>query len=121
MQESFLKVKKILNEELAQDFKNKGLGQYLSGDVTFTIGNQSHTMTFHKGTLIEVMAGNNLTGIEMGVIGPEDGWQELYQHKNFSRALGPKHGKLRLQGNMVKCMGNLNSLGFIARVLCSVV
>jgi hypothetical protein len=121
MKEKLLKVQKIINGEKEDEFKNKCYGQYLSGDVTFTFGSESYTMTFLKGALIEVMDGVNLTGIEMGVIGPQEGWQELYAHKNFSRAIGPMHGKLRLQGNMVKCMGNLNPLGYIARVLCGVV
>jgi hypothetical protein len=121
MKAKLLKLQKIINNEKAEDFKNKWYGQYLSDDVTFTFGSKSYTMAFFKGTLIEIMEGVNLTGVEMGVIGPEEGWQELYAHKNFSRAIGPMHGKLRLQGNMVKCMGNLNPLGYMARVLCSVI
>lgn len=121
MKEKLLQVKELINNEKADDFKNNCFGQYLTGDVTLTFATASYTMTFNKGVIVEVMEGTNLTGIEMGVIGPQEGWQELYEHKNFSRAIGPKHGQLRLQGNMVKNMGNLNCLGYIARVLCSVV
>ncbi len=121
MKGKLLAVQKILNGEKAGDFKENGLGQYLTGDVTLTFDAESYTMTFHKGTVVEVLDGTNLTGVKMGVAGPTEGWQELYGHRNFSRAIAPKHGKLRLQGNMVKCMGNLNCLGYIARVLCEVV
>lgn len=121
MKEKLLRVQEIINNEKAGEFKDKWYGQHLSGDVTFTFGDRSYTMTFLKGTLVEVMEGVNLTGLEMGVEGPEEGWRELYAHRNFSRAIGPMHGKLRLKGNMVKCMGNLNPLGYIARTLCGVV
>ena len=121
MQERLLKVQEIINGEKADDFKSNWLGKYLTGDVTLTFGSESYTIAFYKGSALEVLVGTNLTGVEMGVAGPMDGWQELYDHRNFSRAIAPKHGKLRLQGNMVKCMGNLNCLGYIARVLCDVV
>ena len=121
MKEKLLKVQQIINNEKSEEFKNKWLGQYLTGDVTLTFGDKPYTLTFNKGTIIEVMEGTNLTGVEMGVTGPQAGWDELYGHRNFSKAIGPKHGQLKLQGNMVKCIGNLNCLGYIARVLCSVV
>lgn len=120
MKEKLLKIKEIINNEKTDDFKENYFGKYLTGDVTLTFDNVSYTMTFNKGVIVELIDGINLTGVEMGIIGPQAGWQELYTHKNFSRAIGPKHGRLGLQGNMIKNMGNLNSLGYIARVLCSI-
>lgn len=121
MKEKLLQVQILINGEKAEDFKENGLGKYLSGDVTYTFAEKAYTMTFHEGTMIAITEGVKLTGIDMGVTGSNEGWQELYMHKNFSRAIAPKHGKLSLQGNMVRCMGNLNCLGYISRILCEVV
>lgn len=120
MLEKLRMVQDILNGEEAEQFKNEAFGQYLSGAVTLTFGDQPYTLTFYRGIVIEVVKGFPLTGTEFGVVGPEEGWKELYEHKNFHRAIAPKHGKLRLQGNMVKAMGNLNPLAYMARVLCRV-
>ena len=120
MLDKLMMVKDILNGEEAATFKTEFWGEHLSGAVTLTFGTQPYTLTFYRGTVIEVVKGFPLTGTEFGVAGPEEGWQELYEHKNFHRAIAPKHGKLRLQGNMVKAMGNLNPLAFMARVLCRV-
>jgi len=114
-------VQEKLNVEQAEKFRTYGLGQYLTGDVILTFGKQSYTLSFHKGKVIEVAKGIPLTGIDIGVTGPEEGWQELYEHKNFFKAIAPGKGKLSLQGNMLKAQGNLNSLDYLARVLCSVI
>lgn len=110
-----------LNGEEAERFQNYGLGRYLTGNVTLVFGKQAYTLTFHKGTVIEVIKGTPLSGLQFGVAGPEEGWWELYGHKNFYRAIAPEKGKLSLQGNLLKAQGNLNSLDYLIRVLCSVV
>lgn len=120
MLEKLNRLKDVLNGSEADKFKNEGLGQYLTGDVTLTIGEKNYTMSFFKGTVVGLEEGIPLTGLDIGIAGPEDGWQELYQHHNFSKAISPKHGKLRLQGNMVRAMGNLNCLGYLAKALCRV-
>lgn len=120
MLETFRATGERLNGELSSAFRTDGLGEYLSGAVTFLIGESPYTMFFHKGRVIEVQAGLPLTGLDFGVGGPENGWEELYAHRNFSRSIAPRHGKLSLRGNLVRAMGNLNCLGFIARTLCLV-
>lgn len=114
------RLKDDLNGSKAEKFKTEGLGQFLTGDVTLLFGPKPYTMSFFKGTVVGLQEGIPLSGIDFGVGGPEEGWQELYQHKNFSRAISPKHGKLTLQGNMVRAMSNLNCLGYVAKALCNV-
>lgn len=121
MLEKLILVQEKLNGEEAEKFKTDGFGIYLTGDVSLVFGDQSYTLSFHRGTVTEVVKGIPLTGVEFGVVGPEEGWQELYAHKNFYKAIAPEKGKLRLHGNMVKAMGNLNCLGYLANVLCAVI
>lgn len=120
MLDKLILVQAKLNGEEAEKFKTSGMGAYLSGDVALVFGDQAYTLSFHRGTVTEVVKGIPLTGVDFGVAGPEEGWQELYKHKNFYKAIAPEKGKLRLQGNMVKAMGNLNCLGYLANVLCAV-
>lgn len=121
MLDKLVLVQEKINGEEAEQFKTEGLGEYLTGDVALVIGAQPYTLSFHKGRIIEVIKGLPLTGVDFGVAGPVEGWQELFEHRNLYRAIAPKHGKLHLQGNMVKAMGNLNCLGYLAKVLCSVI
>ena len=76
---------------------------------------------FTKEKIIDIVKGNPLTGADFSVVGPEEGWQELYADKNFFRAVAPQKGKLCLQGNMVAAMGNYNALAYMMKVLCEVV
>jgi hypothetical protein len=119
--DKLIQVQEKINGEESERFKTEGLGQYFTGDVALIFGEQTFTLSFQRGTITEVFQGSPLTGVDFSVAGPEEGWQELYVHKNFYRAIAPEKGKLHLQGNMVKAMGNLNCLGYLAKVLCTVV
>jgi hypothetical protein len=118
MLEKLIKVQERLNGVEAEQFKTEAYGEYLTGDITLVFGEQSYTLSFYEGTVVHVAKGTPLTGIDIGVGGPEVGWQELYTHKNFSKAINPMHGKLQLMGNMIRCMSNLNCLGFLGRAIC---
>ena len=114
----FEKVLERINGDLAEAFRLEAFGEHLSGLVTFSVGARHFTWAIHKGAVVEASEGVPLTGLELGVGGPEEGWEELFEHRNFSRAIAPKHGRLSLQGDLVKAMGNLNALGFLASALC---
>lgn len=120
MIDKFEKVKELINGSRREAFFQEGFGDYLSGCMTFTMGEDSYTMAFYRGEMIEVMEGLPLTGMDFGIKGPAEGWQELFKHRNFSMAIAPKHGQLRHQGNLVRSMGNLNATAFVCRALCDV-
>ena len=119
MLRQFENVKIRLNGDLSTTFKETYYAEYFSGDVTLTMGDASYTLSIHNGDVIATIAGSPLTGLDIGVTGSEEAWAELYAHKNFHRAVSPRHGKLRLQGNLVRCMGNLNCLSCIVKTLAA--
>lgn len=121
MKEKFEEVRERLNGEKHEAFLEEAFGEYLTSSMTFTMGADSYTLCFYKGEVVDVIEGTPLTGIDFGIAGPVEGWVELYAHRNFSRAIAPKHGKLRHQGDLVRSMGNLNATAFVCRVLCEVV
>ncbi|MDR3587165.1 MAG: hypothetical protein P4L59_17900 [Desulfosporosinus sp.] len=110
----------LLMEKLNQDpaFKKEGFGEYLTGTMTLGFGENQYTLAFYKGTILEVFKGIPLTGIDIAVIGPEEGWQKFYEHKNFYRAINPHHGKLSLQGNYIRAQTNINCLEYLCTKLC---
>lgn len=118
---NFEKVKELLNGEEHEKFLKDGFGEYVTGRITFTIGDNNYTMYFHEGTVVDVKEGIPLEGMDFGLKGPISGWKDLFEHRNFSKAVSPKHGKLRHQGNLIRCMGNLNATAYICRILCSIV
>lgn len=101
-------------------FKKRAFAEYLTGSITLGFGREQYTLGIYKGTIIEVLPGVPLTGIDIGVAGPEEGWQQLHDHRNFSRAINPLHGKLSLQGNMIRAMSNINCLAYCCKTLCEV-
>lgn len=114
---------KVLQQRLNEDpdFKTKGFARFMTGDVTLTFGPKQYTLALYKGTIIDVFEGIQLTGVDIGVGGPEEGWQMLYGHKNFYRGINPHHGKLSLQGNYIRAQTNINCLAYLCIKLCDVV
>lgn len=117
----FEAVQEAINGELAESFCQDAFGEYVTGSVTFSMGNQHYTMDFYNGTMLNVYEGLPLTGLDFGIAGPQEGWEQLFCHRNFSMAVAPKHGKLRHQGNLVRSMCNLNAMAFLCRALCDAV
>jgi hypothetical protein len=112
----------LLQQKLNADdtFKKNAFAEYLTGAITLGFGKEQYTLAIYKGTVLEVSPGAPLTGIDIGVAGPEEGWQQLYGHRNFSRAINPLHGKLSLQGNMIRAIGNINCLAHCCKALCEI-
>lgn len=120
MLEKLLLVQKRINGEEAETFKTKWFGKYLTGDVTLVFGDDAYTLSFHKGTLIEVYKGIPLTGFDMGLSGTQEGWKEVYKHQIFQKAIS-NIGTLKLLGASLRVRSNLNPLAHLVRVLCKVV
>ena len=112
-------LQKQLNED--PDFKTKGFGRYMTGSITLGFGPKQFTFALYKGTILEVFAGIPLTGVDVGVAGPEEGWQMFYEHKNFYRGINPHHGKLNLQGNFIRAQTNLNCIAYLCTKLTNLV
>jgi hypothetical protein len=113
----------LLQEKLNQDaaFKTEGFGEYMTGSITLGFGDIHFTLALYKGNILEVFEGVPITGMDIGVAGPEEGWKEFYQHKNFYRAINPCHGKLSLQGNFIRAQTNINCIEYVCTKLSELV
>lgn len=113
----------LLQQRLNADeaFKTKGFAQFMTGTITLGFGPKNYTFALYKGTILEVYEGVPLTGVDIGVAGPEEGWQMLYEHKNFYRGINPHHGKLSLQGNFIRAQTNINCLAYLCTKLTELV
>ena len=104
-----------LNED--PDFMTKGFARFMTGSITLGFGAKNYTLAFYKGKILEVFEGIPLTGVDVGVGGPEEGWKMFYGHKNFYRGINPHHGKLSLQGNFIRAQTNINTLAYLCTKL----
>lgn len=112
-------LQKKLNEDA--DFNTKGFAQFMTGNITLGFGAIQFTFAFYKGNILEVFEGVPLTGVDVGVSGPEEGWQMFYDHKNFYRGINPHHGKLGLTGNYIRTQTNINCLSYLCTKLTDLV
>ncbi len=113
----------LLQQNLNEDaeFKTKGFGQFMTGTITLGFGARQYTFALYKGTILEVFEGVPLTGVDIGVAGPDEGWRMFFEHKNFYRGINPHHGKLSLQGNYIRAQTNINCLAYLCTKLTALV
>ncbi len=115
MLEKLVLLQQTLNED--PGFMTKGFARFMTGTVSLGFGDKTFTFALYKGKILEVYEGIPLTGVDIGVGGPAEGWQMFYAHKNFYRGINPRHGKLNLQGNFIRAQANINTLAYLCTKL----
>jgi hypothetical protein len=86
MYEKMLQLKDKINGEEAELFKEFYYGKFFSGDITIGEESETVTLTFHKGTCIDVVEGIPNTGLDIGVSGSKEDWDKFVTHKSLSVA-----------------------------------
>ena len=118
----FEKVKELINGQEAETFKEKYFARYFTGDITLVFDLTPYTMSFHKGTMIETIKGKPLTGINFGLGGAQEQWNEFYKHRNFQFATSPAHNPNHFDflGNILAFRQNNNVIAHLMRVVAMV-
>ncbi len=120
--QQFKKVQELINGPEAELFKTRYLARYFSGDITFVMDNAPFTLTFHKGTMIAVELGKPINGINIGLGGSEEQWNDFFKHKNFQLGTSPKHNPLCFEtlGSPLAYRQNNNTIAQLMRVMAKV-
>jgi hypothetical protein len=120
--EKFEKVKELINGAEAENFKEKYFARFFSGDITLVIDKVPYTLTFHKGTMIDVMHGKPLNGINFGLGGLQAQWDEFFEHRNFQFATSAKRNPncFEFLGSPLAFRQNNNVIAHLMRVLAMV-
>ena len=115
-------MKELINGPEADEFKGRYLGRYFSGDMTFVFDQAPFTLTFHKGTMVAVELGKPLGGINIGLGGTTEQWQDFFRHRNFQLATSPKHNPLCFEtlGSPLGYRQNNNTIAQLMRVMAKV-
>jgi hypothetical protein len=120
--EQFAAVKELINGPEAENFKGRYFGRYFSGDMTFVFDEAPFTLTFHKGTMIAVEFGQPLNGVNIGLGGKTEQWEDFFRHRNFQLATSPKHNPLcfKTLGSPLGYRQNNNTVAQLMRVMAKV-
>jgi len=119
MLEKFEQVKDLINGTEAVNFKEKYFARFFSGDITLVFDKVPYTLTFHKGTMIDVMYGKPLTGINFGLGGTQAQWEDFYKHRNFQLATSAKRNPncFEFLGSSLAFRQNNNVIAHLLRVI----
>lgn len=122
MLEKFEKVKELINGSEAENFKEKYFARFFSGDITLIFDKTAYTLTFHKGTMIDVMYGKPLAGSNFGLGGSLEQWEDFYKHGNFQFATSAKRNPhcFEFLGSSIAFRQNNNVIAHLMRVIAMV-
>lgn len=117
----FLKLKEILNNEESELFKEFYHARFFKGDITIIDSEETVTMSFHRGTCIDVMEGIPDTGIDVGVAGSAAAWEDFATHKSLSVATNKRNAaSLETMGGRIRVRQNFNVLAYLTRIYSSI-
>lgn len=119
MLEKLEKVKELINGPEAENFKEKYFARFFSGDITLVFDAVPYTLTFHKGTMIEVIQGKPLAGINFGLGGTQAQWEDFFEHRNFQFATSAKRNPkcFEFLGSSIASRQNNNVIAHLMRVI----
>ncbi|WP_077211953.1 hypothetical protein [Bacillus dakarensis] len=119
--EKILELKEKINGEEAELFKEFYYGKFFSGDITLSEEQETVTLTFHKGTCIDVVKGIPNTGVDIGVSGSKDDWDKFVTHKSLSVATNKGNSNnLTTLGGAIRFRQNFNVVAQLIRVYASI-
>lgn len=118
----FEKVKELINGAEAETFKEKYFARFFTGDITLVMDKISYTLSFHKGTMIDTAQGKQLSGINFGLGGTGEQWEDFFKHRNFQFATSAKRNPLCFEflGSPLAFRQNNNVIAHLLRVMAMV-
>ncbi len=121
MDEKMIQLKNKINGEEAELFREFYYGRFFSGDITLCEEDRAATLTFHKGTCIDVAEGIPNTGIDIGVSGSKEDWEKFVTHKSLSVATNRGNSNnLTTLGGAIRFRQNFNVVAQLIRVYASI-
>jgi hypothetical protein len=110
-----------LNGECSDSFKNRYFGRFFTGDVTIRHDDEVHTFSIHLGDVIAVRSGVPITGIDIGVAGAAEDWNEFADRKSLSVSTNKMNPhNLTVQGSPLRVRQNFNALAYFCRVFSEI-
>lgn len=121
MYEKMLELKELINGKEAERFKNFYYGKFFRGDITIIEDEQAVTLTFHKGSCIDVIDGIPNTGIDIGVSGSHEEWNKFVSHCSLSIATNKANNHpLKTHGGAIRFRQNFNVVAQLIRVYSTI-
>lgn len=119
--EKMLELKEKINSDEAELFKEFYYGKFFNGDITLIEESETVTLTFHKGTCIDVSEGIPNTGVDIGVSGSREDWDKFVTHKSLSVATNKGNSNnLTTLGGAIRFRQNFNVAAQLIRVYASI-
>lgn len=110
-----------LNGDCAETFREKYYGRFFSGDMSVKYDAQVFTLSIHQGKVVAVQQGTPITGVDIGVGGGAEDWQEFSHRKSLSVSLNSMNPhNLSLMGAPLRTRQNFNALAYLCRVFSEI-
>lgn len=114
-------LKELINGDEAETFLNYYYGKFFSGDITLVEEDQSITLTLHKGKVIDIEEGIPNTGIDVGIEGTTEEWDQFTTHKSLSVATNKGNAlNLTTLGGAIRFRQNFNVVAQLIRVYAEI-
>lgn len=111
-----------LNGECSDKFANVYYGRFFTGDMTVKYDGAAFTLSMHNGKVVATVEGVPITGIDLGVSGSKEEWDQFAIRKSLSvstNRMNPHN--LTLLGAPLRTRQNFNALAYLCRVFSEIV
>ena len=121
MLDVMLKLKDRLNGPDAETFAKTYYARVLVGDITLKYDAEVYTLSVHNGTIIDVIAGIPLTGVDLGVSGAKKDWDQFAIRKSLTVSTNKMNPNcLAHLGTPLRTRQNFNAVAYLCRVFAEI-
>ena len=119
--EKMLELKDLINGPESERFLDFYYGKFFKGDITIVDGEEACTLTFHFGKCIDVVEGVPNSGVDIGVKGNGEEWEQFASHKSLSIATNRGNKRnLTTMGGAIRFRQNFNVVAQLVRVYAGI-